>query len=341
MTPRVGIKDVARLAGVSASTVSVILNQVEGARVSEATRSRVEEAARQLGYSPNGLARGLRTQRSQTIGLVSDVIATTPYAGQLIQGAQDAAWREGYLLMLVNTGGDEDLERHAIATLLQRQVDGILLATMYHRSIDVPPALQGIPLVVLDARPTGGVAPYVIPDERKGAMTAVRELGAHGHRRIGLALDDRDSPAGRGRLEGYREALAEYGIEDDPALVVRASSDSSGGERAGALLLDRPDPPSAIFAFNDQMAVGVYRTAAERGLRIPEDLSVVGFDDLFLIGRELSPGLTTVALPHYAMGEIAADVLLAHIVSGQQAPAGPILVDCPLVRRGSVGPAVR
>lgn len=327
------------MAGVAPSTVSAVLNDEGSPRASVATRERVLEAARSLGYVPNGIARGLRTRRSMTVALISDVIATTPYAGQLIQGAQDAAWRAGYLLVLVNTGGNTDLEEHAIRALRQQQVDGVLYATMYHRVVPVPHSLDGLPVVLLDARPDVDGVPFVVPDEEAGARTAVGELARHGHRRIAFVLDEREGPAASGRLRGYRAELARRGLPHDPRWVVRATSDSAGGRRAALELLDLPDAPTAIFAFNDQMAVGVYHAANERGLRIPDDLSVVGFDDLYVVGRELSPGLTTVALPHYAMGEAAAEILLARLEDAEAGPGPARLVDCPLIRRGSVGHA--
>lgn len=273
-----------------------------------------------------------------TVALISDVIATTPYAGQLIQGAQDAAWRAGYLILLVNTGGDGELEQRAIAALRQQQVSGALYATMYHQVVAVPQGLAGLPLVFLDARPDDNSVSSVVPDEEGGARTAVRELARHGHQRIAFILDERDGPAATGRLAGYHSTVRDLGLRDDPAFVVRARSDSSGGREAARQLLNLPERPTAIFAFNDQMAIGVYHAAAECGLRIPQDLSVVGFDDLYVIGREMLPGLTTVALPHYAMGEVAAELLLG-AVEGDAEPSPAVrLVDCLLVERGSVGP---
>lgn len=344
------IRDVAALAGVAASTVSVVLNDTAGARVKGSTRERVRAAAEQLGYRPNSVARSLRTQRSQTIAFISDVIATTPYAGQLIQGAQEAAWDEGYLLMLVNTGGDEVLENHAIGALRRQQVDGALYSTMYHRKVQIPELLAGVPVVLLDARPVDGDYSFVVPDEFGGAQTAIEEIISHGHERIAFVLDEREGPAASGRLAGYRETLAAHQLRAEPHWVVRATSNSAGGEYAAGRLLDGPDPPTAIFAFNDQMAIGVYRAAATRSLRIPDDLSVVGFDDLFVISAELSPGLTTMALPHYEMGWEAARLLIVAIEgrgdsdepAGEDAaggePRGEVRLPCPLVQRGSVGP---
>ena len=337
------ITDVAARAGVSPSTVSVVLNAVTGARVTEDTRRRVVEAAELLGYTPNPLARGLRTRRSQTIGFVSDEVASTPYAGRMIQGAVDAAWRAGMLLILVETGGDVQLEQHAIRTLLHRQVDGIVYASFYHRVVEVPQLRRRLPLVLANARPATGSVAYVVPDEAGGATAAMTELLEHGHRRIGFVTERGDIPGAEGRLRGYRGALARYGIPFDPALALRATAGTSGGHWAVSRLLDLPTPPTGVFCFNDQMAMGAYQAAAERGLRVPEDLSVVGYDDLELIAASLSPGLTTVALPHYEMGEWAVETMLGAIEDATATNDQPRqkLMPCPLVRRDSVGPPSR
>lgn len=336
------IRDVAALAGVAQSTVSVVLNNTAGARVKESTRQRVRAAAEQLGYTPNSVARSLRTQRSQTIALISDVIATTPYAGELIQGAQKAAWARGYLLLLVNTGGDEEVEDRAIAALQQQHVAGALYSTMFHREVAPPTSLAGSPVVFLDARPRGVAVPYVVPDEFGGAVAAIEDLVAHGHRRIAFLSDDHPGLAAGGRLAGYRAAMARHDLQVNEAWVIPEESTSRGGYRAMTQLLRLTDLPTAVFAFNDQMAAGVYRAAVEHGLRIPQDLSVIGFDNLILVAEELVPGLTTMALPHNEMGEVAATILIDMIESkdsvrsaAELTPPG-ILLQCPLIRRGSV-----
>lgn len=337
MGRRIGIKDVAAAAGVSTTTVSHILNEVEGKRINPETRQRVLDTARQLGYAPNGLARGLRLKRSNTIGFVSDQIATTPYAGRIILGAQDEAAKAGVLLLMLNTGGNPELERKEIDLLLQRQVDGVLYASMYHRVVEVPQRLRAVPTVLLDARSDDPGVPSVVPDEVLGGETAVRELVRHGHRRIGFITNVDDIPATRGRLEGYRRALAEADIAEDPRLVVSETSDAAGGYRAALRLLQAEPRPTALFCFNDRMAMGAYRAAAELGLRIPDDLSIVGFDNQEFIADGLYPGLTTVALPHYEMGRWAMEALLGIVESSATPPAGPFptLIPCPLVRRDS------
>ncbi|WP_405730646.1 LacI family DNA-binding transcriptional regulator [Streptomyces sp. NBC_01537] len=343
MGKRVGIKDVAAAADVSVTTVSHILNNVEGKRINPETRQRVLEAARRLGYAPNGLARGLRLKRSNTVGFVSDEIATTPYAGRIILGAQEAAAEQGLLLLMLNTGGNPELERKEIDLLLQRQVDGVLYASMFHRVVEVPDGLRSVPTVLLDARSDDLTVPSVVPDEVLGGYTAVRELLDHGHRRIGFVNNLDDIPATHGRLKGYRAALAEAAIADDPDLVVTETADSAGGYRAARRLLEGVARPTALFCFNDRMAMGAYRAAAELGLSIPADLSVIGFDNQELICEGVFPKLTTVALPHYEMGARAITQLLALIeapgpIAG---PAAQEMLPCPLVARASVAPPPR
>ena len=184
---------------------------------------------------------------------------------------------------------------------------------------------------------------FVAPDELSGAVTAVTELLDHGHRRIGFISLAAPGPATDGRLRGYRDTLAAAGIPFDPDLVEFEHSDASGGYHATRRLLELADPPTGIFCFNDEMAMGAYRAAAERGLAIPGGLSVVGYDDLDLVASSLSPGLTTVALPHYDMGALARELLLEqtgdlHVGDRAAGRATQVHMRCPLVRRGSVGP---
>jgi LacI family transcriptional regulator len=338
---RANIRDIAAHAGVSVTTVSLVLNRIEGTRIAEETRRRVEESAAALGYAPNGLARGLRRQRSETLALLSDEIATTPYAGKIILGAQETASRHGWVLMVMTTGGDAGVEQREIKTLLQHRVDGVLYATMYHRKVDVPAELDGVPLVLLDSVSDRTDLPSVVPDEVTGGRDAAEELLRAGHRRIAFATNLDDIPATHGRLHGYRQALETAGITFDPGLVHAEASDTEGGHRAALALLDRADPPTALFCFNDRMAMGAYRAAQQLGLRIPADLSVVGFDDQEIISAGLYPGLTTMALPHYEMGAWSVDTLIETITSDRRRkppPAAHVSMPCPLVRRGSVGP---
>jgi LacI family transcriptional regulator len=337
--PRPTIQDVAAQAGVSVTTVSHVLNRVQTARVKEATRIRVEEVAARLGYAPNGLARGLRRKRSQTLALLSDRIATTPFAGGIILGAQEKAAELGWVLMLYSTGDDAEVEQREIDTLLQHQVDGVLYATWYHREVSVPPKLARVPVVLLDCTSGDPGLPSVVPDEYGSGYNATLELIRHGHRRIGFVTNVDDVPATWGRLRGYRDALHRAEIRYQEHLVAADVSETPGGYRTGLQLLTGPDRPTAIFCYNDRMAMGVYRAAREVGLEIPKDLSVVSIDNQEIIAEGLYPGLTTMALPHYEMGAWAVQHLIARLESagGDQAQrAERAVLPCPIVRRGSI-----
>ena len=276
---KVSIKDVAAHAGVSVTTVSHVLNEAPGKRITDSTRARVKEAAAELGYAPSSVARNLRLQRSQMLAMISDEIATTPYAGRMILGAQEAASKHGWLLMLVNVGFDAEFEAAEIEALRQRQVDGFVYAKMFHQQVSLPATLEGAPTVLLDATTEDRSVPSVVPDEFGGGRTATRVLLEHGHRRVGFLNNADDIPATRGRLAGYSAALGEAGLAFEDRLVTEASSDTEGGLVAARRMLSRSDRPTALFCFNDRMAMGAYHAAAELGLRIPEDVSVVGFDD--------------------------------------------------------------
>lgn len=341
MAQRIGIKDVAREAGVSAATVSLVLNDRATTRIPESTQDRVRRVAADIGYAPNTLARGLRTRRTHTIGFISDRIATTPYAVRMIEAAQEAARENGHLLFLVSTDGDPATEREAIATLQAHQVDGFVYACMWHRAVAAPPGLPA-GSVLLDARSLDGRFAGVVPDDRGGAVAAVQELVDAGHRRIAyLDVEDDPLPLASGlRLEGYLDVLERAGLTPDPALHVRGTSDAVGGRAAADGLLALPEDrrPTAIFCFNDRLAMAVYAAARHHGLAVPTDLSVVGYDDQQLIAAELDPPLTTVALPHHEMGRWAVEVLLGVRERPGEGEDGVVMMPCPLIRRDSVGP---
>ena len=339
----IGIKDVAQAAGVSVTTVSHVLNDVAYARVSPETKEKVRAAAEQLGYGPNRLAQALRTQRTGMLGLLSEDIATTPHAGRIILGADEAARARGYNLMIINTSASASLESRTadVQALLERRVDGILYATMYHRSVELPANLGSLPSVLVDSVSEDGNITAVVPGEEGGARTAVSALLDAGHTRIGFLNNTDDVPATRLRLKGFRSTLSEAGLDGGAAPVESAASEVQGGYETAMRMLDRGDRPTALFCYNDRMAMGAYRAAAELGLRIPEDLSVVGFDDQQLIAANLHPGLTTVALPHYEMGAWATEQLI-NAIEGKTDLARmalrPTILDCPLVARDSIAP---
>ncbi len=334
-TPTPSMYDVARVAGVSQTTVSFVINDTPGANIPQETRERVWAAVKELNYRPNAMARGLSSRRSDAIGFISGSIATTPHAGKTIQGAQDAAWASNKILLVINTGRKPAVEAAAIETLLERQVEGIIYATMYHRSVTPPPELYQVPVVLLDCYVEDRSLPSVVPDEVGGGCTATEVLLRKGHRRIGHISNIDPIPATSGRLEGYKQALAAYRVPFDPLLISCGSSAAVDGYRCAQELMQLPDPPTALFCFNDVMAMGAYDALRKLGLSIPNDVAVVGFDNQELIAPHLYPPLSTLELPHLEMGRWAVEYLVKH--ADTELPQAPVqkTFACPYIERMS------
>jgi LacI family transcriptional regulator len=326
-------RDVAALAGVSRTTVSFVINQVADAAIPDSTRAKVWAAVAELGFRPNELARSLRSQQSNVLGLITSEIATTPYAVAIIKGAQEAATARGKILLIVDTDGTAGLTGDTIAAMARWQPEGLILATDYHRAITVPDDLAGTPTVLVNCFSADDRLLTVVPDERQGGYLATRTLLEAGHRRIGLVNGPADFPASAGRLQGYLDAHAEADITVDRRLVREGDWWQESGHRHAADLLDLDDPPSSLFCANDWMAMGAYDVIRERGLRIPEDIAVIGFDNREEIAAHLRPGLTTVALPYRTMGAQGVEFLLRPPTGGTSLLH---LVPCPLIRRHSV-----
>ncbi|HEY3337517.1 MAG TPA: substrate-binding domain-containing protein, partial [Propionicimonas sp.] len=269
---------------------------------------------------------------------IGDEIATTPFAGKTILGAQDAIRAREAVLLVTNTGYDPDLERREIRALLDRRVDGVLYAAMYHRVLEVPADLLGGPLVVLNARTEQPGISWVVPDEYTGGWDAAELLVAAGHRRVAMVGNADDIPASHLRAAGFRARCAAAGLAEDDVAVVRCSPLTLPAFEAAADLLAGDRRPTGIFAFNDRMAMGVYRAAAVNGLSVPSDLSVVGFDNLEIVAEGLFPSLTTLMLPHYEMGAWAVEQLYAQIdcPEGATVPVRTAKLRCPVVHRESV-----
>jgi LacI family transcriptional regulator len=284
-------------------------------RISAAVEARVLRAAHATGYRPNIVSRSLRTGTTQTIGFVSDTVATTPFAGHLIWGALDAARERDHLLFIGETEGDPELERELIEAMHDRRVDGIVLASMYTRKVTVPKALLDGPAVLLNALPSRrSPIPSVLPDETEAGRTAARVLLDAGHTDriclIGAAPRNRvpkDSLAAVQRLKGINEALQAAGAGIAGAVPCPDWQPELGYKAAQQLL--EKGTPSALICFNDRLALGAYQAIADAGLAVPADVSVVSFDD-DVLASWVRPQLTTVALPHYELGRAAIEVLL-------------------------------
>lgn len=326
----VTLREVAEAAGVSTATVSLVVNKKKSARIAEETRQRVKDAIRTLGYRPNAMAKTLVSGTSKFIGLVADGVATTPFAGQIIHGAQDEAWKHGYALLIANTEGNGELEQDAIKMMLEYKVRGILYSTWFHRQTEIPEPLREAEFVLVNCFSDEPGTRAVVPDEVQGGRSATEILLRNGHRRIAFINATIPAPAKDGRLAGYREALEDAGVAFDPGLVMEAYPDQEGGYAATAELLKRD--VTAVYCYNDRMAMGLYDGLRERGLSIPDDMAVVGFDNQEVIAAHLRPPLSTVSLPHYELGAAGVRTLLGI----DAATDGAAKIHCPPVERASV-----
>lgn len=339
-TRAVTSKDVAELAGVSRTAVSLVLNGRAAGSISEENIERIRTAADQLGYQRNATAVNLRRRSTATIGIVTDEITTSAFAGQLLQGARDVAFERGYVTIVADYGLDDERQRDMVLALRGRQVDGFLHAAMSMRELDPPAAMTELPTVLANCFSPGGVA-GVIADEAEGGYLAAQHVFEHGHRRVamlaGRTPDERSYiPATERRIAGFKRAAREAGAE---ARVIDAGWDIGDGvQHATTLLQAAPeDRPTALLCSRDRLAVGVVLAATRLGLEVPGDVSVMGYDDEAGIADAMSPPLTTVALPHYRIGSESMQHLL-RAVDGEPMPAADVLVPCELILRESVGP---
>ncbi|MBZ0295197.1 MAG: LacI family DNA-binding transcriptional regulator [Anaerolineae bacterium] len=330
--------DVARLSGVSQTTVSFVINDTPNANISEKTRQIVLKAVEQLGYTPNAMAVGLRKSQSRLIGFVTDEIATTPFTGQIIRGAQDAAREQQRLLMFMNVGMDANTADQEIDILLGQQVEGVIFATMRHRIIKVSELLYQIPSVLLDCRDADGSLPSVVPDEFLGGYQAAEALLKRNHRCIGMINTSESVPASVLREQGFRQALTDYGIDVDEGLFVYGEDgDAKTGYDGTKALFSYCQDITALFCFNDRVAMGAYDALRQLQKRIPNDVAVIGFDNYELISANLHPELTTMQLPHYEMGRWAVESVLKIAESaGDKASPMQMTLPCPIVIRNSI-----
>lgn len=325
--------DVASKAGVSQATVSLVLNGTPGVRLSDATRERVRNAADELGYKL--VRRGQRRAPADQslIAFIADEIATDPWMSMAFDGAREKALEYGLTVCLNATRGDPDSEA-MILNQMGNKLVGIIYGTTLTRRMDPPPALFEHRTVLLNCYDVKRKLPSVLPGELVGGRVATERLIQAGRKRIALINGQEGLDASRDRLKGYRQALSSNDLQFDPALVRPGNWEPSTGYDGTRELMALKTPPDAIFCANDMMAVGCLDALKELGLRVPEDVSVIGFDDRE-IAQFTRPPLTTLVLPHYEMGEIAAELLI-DAAGGLQAGPTQIKVECPLVERESV-----
>ncbi len=338
MPRRVTSMDVAREAGVSRATVSMVLNGRARGQVSPQMQQHVFDTARRLNYQPNQAALALRTQRTSTIGIVTDEIATKPFAGRMLRGAIERAEQRGLDAMIFDTDKSDQRTRSIYRRLVSRQVEGVLYMTMGLTTAHYSEAMTPFPHVFTNCEPSEeGVVPAVVPDDEGGAFAAVTHLIECGHRRIAFLQGDEDTLAPKRRLAGMRRAFEEAGLVfTTERCLIRGWGIANGHHATIELMRSFPDT-TAIFCVNDRVAVGAYLALASMGLRVPQDVSIVGYDDEPEVANLMVPPLTTVALPHRDMGEYSVDVLLDQL-AGKTVRESLVRVMCPLIQRASVAP---
>jgi DNA-binding LacI/PurR family transcriptional regulator len=334
------IDEIARLARVSPTTVSKVLNNRP--YVSQTTRARIERVIAETGFVPSQWARLLSQRRSFILGLLvpytSDQLFADPHLLEIMRGIEAVANRREYNLLLSTARAPVEAASACTRLLRSDVIDGaVVIETLDLHAFAETLGSQPAPWVVIGYAPNSGV-PAVHADDYGGAYAATSYLIAHGHRRIGVVSSEPRPFALDERMRGCEEALVAAGLSLDARLVVTGDFSTASGEAAGQRLLEQPAPPTAIFALNDRMAIGVARAAAARGLRVPEQISVLGFDDIALASM-FTPPLTTVRQPGYRLGETAAETLFLQL-DGLPITSPPV-VPTELIVRASVAPPER
>jgi DNA-binding LacI/PurR family transcriptional regulator len=333
MTTRVNMHDIAKQARVSLGTVSNVVNG--SAVVSEPLRRRVLQTIEKLGYHPSQLARALRRDSSNMIGMVVPDI-TNPFFPALVRAVEDVAYSNLYRLVLCNSDNDPKKEATYLRELQSYLPAGLLLIAAVESELTHPPVRNGrlTPTVCIDRKPQGWKGDIIRTGNETGAYSAARHLIDYDHRRIGMIGGPSHLANSNERLKGFRRALKEAKIEIPAAYIQIGNLDRASGLEAALRLLRLPSRPTAIFAANDLMAMGALLAVRELGLHCPEDVSIVGFDNLEVV-ELLMPPLTTIEQPAYSLGVAAADLLLQRI-SGLTEPAREIVLETKLIRRDSV-----
>ena len=328
------MKDVAELAGVSASTVSHVLNGTR--KVSEDTRERVRLAIEELGYEPNLLAKSLKVSRTFTIGLlISDI--QNPFFTSVIRGAEDVALSRGYHLFLCNTDEDPNREDEYVRELSKKRVDGLIVASSAsRRNHTLQLRLEDVPFVFMDREVEGIEADTVSVDNRLGMRLIAEHLTQLGHERVGMVSGPLEKSSGYERYHGLRDALADLGLPLRDSLVRFGDFRVSGGREAAEELLRLPEPPTALVVSNNQMTLGALLAVRELGLRVPDEVSVVSFDDMEWAPLA-NPPLTALAQPTYEMGATAARILLDKIEKKATGSPSKLFMEPELMVRGSTG----
>jgi len=337
-TTAVTLRDVAKRAGVHAGTASRALNPQTRSLVNQVTAKKVMEAATELGYRPNSMARGLKINRSFTIGvLVPDL--TNPLFPPIVRGIEDELAKSGYTALLANSDNDPDRERIHFESMKDRQVEGFIMATAERDHPLIEDAIAAdVPIVLVNRTVDSSRAFAVIPDDRMGTLLAVNHLVELGHTRIAHIVGPERYSTGKERYRGFIDAMKAAGLKPDRKLIrfTKTFVETEGARVFRELLEDGRPSFTAVFAGNDLLALGCYDVMAEVGLRCPDDLSIVGFNDIPFLDK-LRPPLTTIHIPHYDIGLGAARMVLDRLLDPSAEPS-TLLLDPELVVRGSTSP---
>jgi len=326
------IKDVAKLAGVSPACVSLALN--EKPYVSKKAKERIYKAVRELGYRPNIVARSLRKKRTGIIGLVLSDIAN-PFFPEIARGVEERAREYGFNVILCNTDADPFQEKESIEILLSRQIDGLII-TSAHSTANLNDYLrEDCPIVLVNRDPFPGRFDFVGIDNISSARMAVNHLIKLGHQRIAFIEGEPESPASFGRYEGYKKALQEAGFSLQENYVKIGYLKYEGGYRVMISFLKELPPPTAVFCANDMMALGAIDACAEKGVKVPQDVAVVGFDDMWIASLK-AVQLTTVRQPRYQMGVKAVDLMIERI-QGKRGEIKRVILSTKLIIRQTCG----
>jgi LacI family transcriptional regulator len=333
------LRDVAQRAGVHPATASRALNPQTRSLVNEATASRVLKVAESLGYRPNPIARSLKTARSGTVGLVIPDL-TNPLFPPIVRGIEDVLGPAGYNAWIVNTDNDPDREQSQVDALRSRHVEGLIVATarLQHPLLERLHA-EGVRMVLINRRLASGEIPSVTADDARGIATSVEHLVSLGHRRIAHLAGPQNTSTGLVRQQAFRQAVRDQGLPEGPDLIAFCDSWTEiEGARGLRSLLDAGSDFTAVVAGNDLLALGCYDVFAERSIDCPQDLSVVGFNDMPIIDK-LRPPLTSVRVPHYEVGAEAARMLLEGLADPQRHPRSVLLPLSLAVRQSTAPPA--
>ncbi|ACL69215.1 LacI family DNA-binding transcriptional regulator [Halothermothrix orenii] len=330
----VTIKDIAKKANVSVTTVSRVLNNKPD--VSEKTKSKILKIINELGYNPNGVARGLVLNRTHTIGLIIPDIRN-PFFPEVARGIEDKAKEYGYSVIYCNTDNKKEEEKKAVELLLNKRVDGIILSlSMNNRDELDRIKKQGCPIVQIDRKVPDANYPTVTIDNLISAYNATKHLINLGHKYIAHITGNLDTKTGQDRLNGYKKAMHERGIHISQEWIIEGDYSKESGYKNMKRILNLKNRPTGIFIANDLMAIGAYKAVFESKLNIPEDISIIGHDDIELASL-VNPELTTMAQPKYEMGKHAARLLIQEIEGSDQDNNQNILLNTELVVRGSTG----